>query len=148
MFPHILCSISSVSSDNVPVYAALIISILGSVIGPLITALINNRHQLKILKLQTQQSAYDSYVQKRSAAFQNFLSDVGRYISNSDFSNASGFGASFFIVYQYVPEYSWKLLDTLYEASLSSDIGEMKKYYAEVMHLIAKLSLEQPPKLP
>ena len=148
MSPHILCSISSVSSDNVPVYAALIISVLGSVIGPLITALINNRHQLKILKLQTQQSAYDSYAQKRSAAFQNFLSDVGRYISNSDFSNASGFGASFFTVYQYVPEDSWKLLDTLYEASLSSDIGEMKKYYAEVMHLIAKLSLEQPPKLP
>lgn len=148
MSHYILCSLSSANSYNIPVYAALIISVLGSVIGPLVTALINNRHQLKVLKLQTQQSTYDSYTQKRSAAFQNFLSDVGRYISNSDFPNASGFGASFFVVYQYVPESDWGLLDTLYEASLSSDIGEMEKYYSEVMHLIARLSSEQPPKLP
>lgn len=129
-------------------WIALIVSIVGTIAGPLITSLINNRFQLKLHKLAHAESCYDSYQQERTAAFSAFISNVGRCLANPSLKEMSDFGASYFVIYQYVPSEKWQQLDDLYQAVVSCDRSKADQIYADVIHMIAELSKVEPPKSP
>ncbi len=99
---------------------AIVISIASlflSVLGPLITALINGRFRIKEKELEIEERIIfqniEYYEKHRTEVVENFLKSASQYILNKDETNSKEFGASIPEIYLYVDEAYWKEIDNL-----------------------------------
>lgn len=123
-------------------WIALAISIAGTIASPLITTWLTNKHQLKVFKLQSEQERINKINECRNDVFRLFITNTGKCISCTSLENISDFGASFFAIYQYVPEASWKDFDILFDAIICNRWDDARKFYVKLNYLIADLLKE------
>ena len=126
-------------------WIALVISVTGTFAGPIITAILTNRHQLKLRKLDIAEKISS----ERMQVIQQCISSIGAYMATINDSNKTNLGKDFYAVYAYVPLNQWEMLDTFYlSATSNKNFQTAKEMLPQVIHLLASLLTEESPKNP
>lgn len=125
---------------------ALVVSVSGTIICPIINTILSNRHQLKLRNLDIKERAISSYESSRSDAINAFISGVGKCMFYADVESVKQLGDSYFIVYQYVPSDYWDVLDDLYSNLVNQDWEKSKKEFPPIAHYLSKI-LKEPPQV-
>ena len=141
----ILLQITPIDWNASIAWIAFFISLIGTVFGPIITALITNHHQLKLRELEIKQRNIDSYTEKRSKAIETFLANTGRCLVFNDRESVRACGESFHNVYPYVPQDLWRQLDFLYEALTAYEWGNARSLYSSIAHRLCEILKEPAP---
>lgn len=123
-------------------WIALVISIIGTIAGPIITALINNKHQLRLREMDIKEKQISKYCEYRRCAIENFLSSTSKYLSDCQYKNVEVCGENFFQVYSYVPQNLWNSLNTLYSYICEENIPEARTLFLELSNQLAGILAE------
>lgn len=76
---------------------------IAAVISPIATAIINNRYQLKLKKLELEQYHLDKTTYYVRSIFENYLRCAGKCINNGCRSTEEGYGEYYFLALVYAP---------------------------------------------
>lgn len=125
-------------------WIALAISITGTIVGPIITTILTNRHQLKLRKLDIQEKA----ASEKISVIQQCISHTGACLAYPKTESLISFGKHFHVVYAYVPSEHWALLDDFYQLTIKNNYDAAKKLQPDVIHLLNGLLEEELPKHP
>ncbi len=125
-------------------WIALIISVVGTVVGPLITTIITNKHQLKLRELDLKQSAIDNYNQNRFNTLNTFIGKSGRCLSYLDENSVMDLGEAYHCIYQYVPTDFWDELDEFYATLISYKWDDAKRLYPPIVRRLSEILKETP----
>lgn len=120
-------------------WVAVIISVVGTVVGPIATAVLTNRHQLKIRKLELRQNERD----KRITSIWNCISGIGSVLACPSVENLSFFGQTFPVAYTILPEKYWPLLDDFLISVSNSRFPHAKEISTEIIHLLSDLLVKE-----
>lgn len=123
-------------------WIALAISIIGTIVSPIITSVITNRHQLELRKMDIEQRAVEQYNKQRFLAIDSFISKAGRCLAHPTTDNAREFGDCFHNIYPYVSCDLWDKLDKLYSAVISNNWSTAKDLHPEIIHALAEILKE------
>lgn len=77
---------------------------IAAIISPIATAIINNRYQLKLKKLELHQKQLENTTYYIRSIFENYLRYAGRCIYNSDREARKDYGEYYFLALSYVPD--------------------------------------------
>lgn len=123
-------------------WIAVVISIIGASVGPLLTAWLNNRHQLKLRKLDIQEKQIAEYSEHQRFAIENFLSSTSKYLSDCQCQNIEVCGEHFFQVYSYVPKDLWNDLNSLYSYICEDKTSEARSLFLTLSNQLADILTE------
>ncbi len=123
-------------------WMAVIISIIGASVGPLLTAYINNKHQLKFRELDIKEKELSEYHAKRRTAIENFLSSTSKYLIDCHSKNMDECGNNFFQVYPYVNPDLWKSLNELYTLICDLRVDESRTLFLELSKQLVEILAE------
>lgn len=129
-------------------WTAVIISITGTVVGPLITAIITNKHQLKLREMDIKQCTVEQRENIRLTTITAFISNIGKCLAIPDDDNIAAVGQVFHTVYQYVPNELWPSLDNLYISIYNCHINEAKSAWPSIVHTLSELLKDTPKTTP
>lgn len=101
---------SAIDWSATAAWIALIISVVGTVVGPIVTALINNCHQRKMFVLQ--QSA--AKASERERIIRAAVSNTGAVLSSGTIEAQTDFGRAYYAAYPFVSSEHWPTLDSFY----------------------------------
>lgn len=118
-----------------------VIVALCAIVSPVLTAIINNRHQYKMRELELRYVQEDENRKRIQRIYDDYLSAAGAVIRLKSHDNRTQFGASANLAYCYAPEaarekmrsFEWLLL-----------VGENEKEKIDLLNEIA-LTLEPKP---
>lgn len=119
-------------------WIALAISIVGTIVGPIVTTILTNRHQLKIHQMQ----ALDRANTEKDQIIRDCISSIGSCIAYGNNDNIISCGKCFPKIYSYVPLEKWPLLDSFYQALAEHNGDALAEMYPEIIHLLASLLIE------
>lgn len=77
---------------------------IAAIISPIATAIINNRYQLKLKKLELHQKQLENTTYYIRSIFENYLRYAGRCIYNSDREACKDYGEYYFLALSYAPD--------------------------------------------
>ena len=81
-----------------------VIIALCAIVSPILTAIINNRHQLKIKKLEMQERLYENTVTYQRKIFENYLIHLGKCLAFPASETEKEYGRHYLIALMYAPE--------------------------------------------
>lgn len=81
-----------------------VILTLTAILSPIFTAIINNRHQLKIRKLDNEKQKYENSTLYKRNIFENYLRHSGRCISRASSDSMRDYGEYYLVALMYAPE--------------------------------------------
>lgn len=81
-----------------------VILALSAIISPILTALINNHHQLKIKKLEAKQQEYERTVMYKRNIFENYLRYLNDVSQNPTKESVSGYAQYYPLAFMYLPK--------------------------------------------
>lgn len=130
-------------------WAALFISILGTILGPIITTAITNHHESKLRTIDIQQKLAEDYSKNRRSAICSFLSSVGRCLSYGDNEDQKSLGHDFFGVYPYISDELRLRLNAFYKSLIiEQDVSTAQSDFPSIASELSSLLKEEPPKYP
>lgn len=101
---------------------------VSSVVAPCIVAVINNKHQQKMFKLE-------HYQERRDVVFREFIGIVGKLASQTERYSHRDFDTLYRItgeMYLYTPKSQWAFIDAVADyIQGSSDLDKIKKGYID-----------------
>lgn len=136
--------IQSMDWGAIAAWIALVISIIGTIVGPIVTTSLTNRHQLKLREIDIKHENLDKYNSARLNAINTFISNVGEYLSRPDTQTLRVLGSSYLNIYPYVPQKLWKQIDHLYASIISGDMNIVHNKFLKLVHDLAELLQELP----
>lgn len=125
-------------------WIALVISVVGTIAGPVITAIITNNHQLKLRELNIKQSTLNTYEQNRFNAINTFIAKTSRCLSYLDENSVMDLGEAYHCIYQYVPDDFWDDLDELYATFIAYKWDKAKELYPPIVRRLSAILKETP----
>lgn len=140
-------SIESIDSSTIAAFTALIVSVAGTIIGPIVTTMLTNRHQLKLRKLDIRQKTIEAYAERRFSAINTFIAKAGKCLAFQSVDSVTEFGEAFHCIYQYVPSDLWNDLDAFYSAITNDYWDEAELMYPAIIHKLSEI-LKETPQLP
>lgn len=130
-------------------WAALFISILGTILGPIITTAMTNHHESKLRTIDIQQKLAEDYSQNRRIAICSFMSSVGKALACGDTDDQKGLGHDFFGVYPYISDELRLRLDAFYKSLVvDQDFSNAQSEFPSIASDLSDLLKEEPPKYP
>ena len=81
-----------------------VIIALCAILSPIITSIINNRHQLKIKKLELQEKRCENTIFYQRTIFENYLKYSGECITSANSEAFRKYGEYYLIALMYVPD--------------------------------------------
>ena len=109
-------------------YVSIIISsitALAAILSPQITALINNRHQIKLKKMEM-------YEAKRIEVINSFIAGVSKYLYSPYPDSEQQMGEVISSVFLYAPKSTWSKIDELMTAINADNEKAAKLLLAEI----------------
>lgn len=100
-----------------------VIVALCATISPIFTAIINNRYQLKLKKMELKQQEYERTVMYERKLYENYLKNAGRCIYYSDVAAQKDYGEAYFAALMLVPDEWRKLMISADKAIAKSDMN-------------------------
>lgn len=112
-----------------------VIVALAAIISPVLTAIINNRHQFKLKHLELEQQKYEQTVMYKRNIFENYLKGVSAlsHYNNTE-ENCNLYSENYPLAFMYLPSEIQKLMTTINDL-----VGRHE--YALVRNHIDELSL-------
>lgn len=120
-------------------WIALAISIIGTIVGPIMTTILTNRHQLKIYQMESRDKAQA----EKNQIIRDCISNIGSCVSYGNVDNIISCGKYFHNVYAYVPQEKWPLFDSFYQALIEQNGDTLTEMCPEIIHLLASLLTEE-----
>lgn len=120
-------------------WIALIISVVGTIVGPIVTALINNAHQTKLYILESTSKEKS----EKDTIIRECISGIGKVLSFSSSTNIEQFGQTFHACYAYVPTDKWHLLDNFYSDIIDEDYDSAQNKLSDIIHLLSEILKEK-----
>lgn len=124
-------------------WIALVVSIIGTIVGPIVTTILTNRHQLMLRKLDIADKEASEYFHNKRIALENFLSYTAKYIADGHRPTQNDCCEHFFLIYPYVSQESWEQLDKLYKYLDDGDLHSARNLFLtiskELTAILAKL---------
>lgn len=108
-----------------------VIFALVALLSPIITALINNHHQLKMKRLEIQ-------YQQKLKAVEKYLNSVGKYIVYDSVANQSDYIESKGLIYFHMNRSAWHLIDELDKAITARDTNKVNELLPRVCKELSK----------
>ena len=118
----------------------LALTLVISIISPVITTYLNNRFQLKRIKLENENKEKEVYYQKRQATIDAFISSTGKCIFLANSNSYRELGEAFYSIYLYVPSSLWPDIDKLLELANKGNWDEARKHFIKVSKSLAEIS--------
>lgn len=87
-------------------WVALIVSIVSAVAGPLITTILSNRHQLKLLKIEL-------YQKRKMEAIENYLKVCSSYIGRRTIREETEYLKAYGEIFLFAPKSTWESIERL-----------------------------------
>lgn len=115
-------------------WIAIAFTLALSILVPLFTQIANNRHQRK---MQRDKFEYEER-QKRTNAFEAFLSDVGNAVVCRNMENLEKAGSSIYRMYVFASPEWLNDLDSLAQAMRNGSNGEAESLMQKLARLISK----------
>lgn len=116
---------------------------LAAIISPICTAIINNRYQLKIKKMEQKQKEYEQTVLYKRNIFENYLRNLNEVFQHLSNESLSGYAQYYPLAYMYLPEEKREKLshvNHLLGKSLHSDIvDEIDEIILDISEELQKL---------
>lgn len=81
-----------------------VIVALCAIVSPIFTAIINNRYQIKIKRLELSRQEYSDSVLYRRNIYENYLKHAGRCIYHSDLDALKDYGEFYYAALMYAPD--------------------------------------------
>ena len=110
---------------DVTVIVALIAAI-SAIIAPIITAFINNYHQLKIRKMEL-------YEQKRIEAINKYADAINSYLNDVCGQSEINFAKYKHTIYLYAPHSAWGMIDKINNLIDNKNLNDARKMLPELM---------------
>ena len=137
-------AVSSIDWDATAAWAALAISIVGSIISPIITTILTNRYQVKLRQMDIHTNTISAYEKNRFETLNTFIAKSGKCLAYFDETSVSELGEFYFQIYQYVPIELWNTLDEFYECLINFDRKNACKMHPLIIHRLAEILKETP----
>lgn len=88
-----------------------LITAIVAILAPVLTAIINNRHQYRIKKMELEQKAYEQSVLHKREIFEKFLSSFNKACQLKTSESLSEFSSCYSLVYMIDSPYKSYLFD-------------------------------------
>ena len=121
-------------------WIAIALTLILSIVTPLLTQVANNKFQLKQQKLKDNQTK----LEEKYKVYKEFAECVGSCISYATAEKAQDAGASIQRMYFFIPEEYWKDLDELFSLLRKKEWDKAEVLLKELSRTAAKLLNEQP----
>ena len=119
-------------------WVAIAVTLILSILVPLFTQIANNRFQLKKAKQDRKFEEERDRLAKKTAAYEQFLTDVGGTIAWRTKENVHQAGSSIGRIYLYVPVDWYTKLNELHHSLHDAEWGKAEKQYAELAKMVAE----------
>ena len=119
-------------------WVAIAVTLILSILVPLFTQIANNCFQLKKAKQDRKFEEERDRLAKKTAAYEQFLTDVGGTIAFRTKENVPKAGASIGRIYLYVPTEWYTKLNELHRSLHDCEWGKAEKQYAEMAKMVAE----------
>lgn len=120
-------------------WVAVIISVIGTVVGPIATAIITNRHQLKLYKIELNQKEHDDKIN----SIRECISGISSVLACPSADNLAFFGKTFPIAYVFLSEEKWKVLDDFLISVSASQYLHARTLSSEIIHALSDLLIKE-----
>lgn len=111
---------------------------LAAVISPVLTALINNRHQLKLRSLEIAEKRRRDDLAYRRSVYEKYLCCAGKYAKGCSCDDFSAYGEAFALAYAYSSDNLRFYMEELDEAMDAPDTDKISILLPRVSALVAE----------
>lgn len=118
-------------------WIALVVSIIGTIAGPIITTILTNRHQLNLRNLDIK----ERMLSQKELDIKECISSIGACVAFPTTETICLCGKNFHKVYPYISMEQWPTLDVFYKALVDEDIDTLNTLCPNIIHLLASLLL-------
>lgn len=115
-----------------------VIVALAAIISPILTAIINNRHQKRMKLLELKQQQYENTLLHKRDIFESYLKGLGLVIHYSDHPNISTYSQYYLAAYMYLPDRVRSLMSEMNTKILYQNIDDVGNLYNLIATAIAE----------
>lgn len=122
-----------------------ITAILGiaAIVSPIATAIINNRYQLKLKKLELEQNHLDKTTYYVRSIFENYLRCTGKCINHMIYETEANYGEYYFLALIYAPPNIADALisinTSIHDGDLASATSQLEQLKPQIADLLQQL---------
>lgn len=114
-------------------WIALVISLVGSILSPIINTKMAQSFQLKLKKIEAREKEAEEHYLKKREAIISFIAYVDAFIIGQDRETLSNCGAKFAPIYIYTPKTLWNKIDKIHELIISRDPEEAASIFIDLV---------------
>lgn len=124
---------------NVAQWIAIALTLIISIISPIITAYINNTFQLKMADRNAKNKEIENYYLRKRAVIDSFVATTGKCLFHATTDSLQACGESFYSIYIYVPSSLWNEIDDLLVFIRAHEFEKAQSHFAKLSKSLSDL---------
>lgn len=109
-------------------WVTVLLTLIVSIVSPVITTFLNHRFQLKMRKLELLEHELDRFYEKKVSTIETFLSAVGKCSAFATNDLVKECGHSFYNIYLYTPVSLWSDIDRMHKLISEGNWPEVQAF--------------------
>ena len=118
-------------------WITLVVTLIISIVSPVITTWMNHRFQLRLTELETKNKEIENHYLKKRAVIDDFIASVGKCLFRADSTALQECGQSFYAIYVYVPPSLWPDIDTLLQLITARELERAQEHFSNLTKSLA-----------
>ena len=118
-------------------WITLVVTLIISIVSPVITTWMNHRFQLRLTELETKNKEIENHYLKKRAVIDDFIASVGKCLFRADSTALQECGKSFYAIYVYVPSSLWPDIDTLLQLITARELERAQEHFSNLTKSLA-----------
>ena len=114
-------------------WITLVVTLIISIVSPVITTWMNHRFQLRLTELETKNKEIENHYLKKRAVIDDFIASVGKCLFRADSTALQ----SFYAIYVYVPSSLWPDIDTLLQLITARELERAQEHFSNLTKSLA-----------
>lgn len=120
-------------------WITLVVTLIISIIAPIITTYMNHRFQLKLAVIDSHNKELEEHYLKKRAVIDSFISSTGKCIFRANSETLQECGEAFYSIYIYIPPSLWKDIDTLLVLIRNHSWETAQEHFSKLAKALAEL---------
>lgn len=118
-------------------WITLVVTLIISIVSPVITTWMNHRFQLRLAELEAKNKEIEHHYLKKRAVIDDFIASVGKCLFRADSTALQECGQSFYAIYVYVPPSLWPNIDTLLQLITARELERAQEHFSNLTKSLA-----------